>query len=100
MKETAIIVNVSRGALIDEEDALADALRRRVIAAAALDVFRDEPLDAGHRLWTVPNLLITPHSHRYRSDHWQVATGLFAGNLRRFDAGEPLLNIVDKSEGY
>ena len=84
MKETAVIVNVSRGALIDE-DALADALRRRVIGAAALDVFRDEPLDAGHRLWTVPNLLITPHSAGFRSDHWQAATKLFAENLRRFD---------------
>ena len=99
MKETAVIVNVSRGALIDE-DALADALRRRVIGAAALDVFRDEPLDAGHRLWTVPNLLITPHSAGFRSDHWQAATELFADNLRRFDRGEPLLNVVDKAEGY
>ena len=95
----AVLVNVSRGALIDE-DALADALRRRVIGAAALDVFRDEPLDAGHRLWTVPNLLITPHSAGFRSDHWQAATELFAENLRRFDAGEPLLNVVDKSAGY
>ena len=99
MKETAVIVNVSRGALIDE-DALADALRRRVIGAAALDVFRDEPLDAGHRLWTVPNLLITPHSAGFRSDHWQAATELFADNLRRFDNGKPLTNVVDKAEGY
>ncbi len=85
MKETAVIVNVSRGTLIDEE-ALADALRRGVIAAAALDVFRDEPLEADHTLWSVPNLLITPHSAGFRSDHWQAATDLFADNLRRFDA--------------
>ena len=99
MKETAVLVNVSRGALIDEE-ALADALRRRVIGAAALDVFRDEPLGPAHDLWTVPNLVITPHDAGFRSDHWQAATDLFAENLRRFDQGAPLLNVVDKSEGY
>ena len=99
MKETAVIVNVSRGALIDE-DALVEALRGQRIAAAALDVFRDEPLHPGHRLWTVPNLLITPHSAGFRSDHWEAATDLFADNLRRFDAGEPLINVVDKNEGY
>ena len=99
MKETAVVVNVSRGALIDE-DALADALRRRVIAAAALDVFRDEPLGPAHDLWTVPNLLITPHYAGFRSDHWQAAIDLFADNLRRFDKGEPLINVVDKGAGY
>jgi phosphoglycerate dehydrogenase-like enzyme len=99
LKETAVIINVSRGALIDEQ-ALADALRRRVIAAAALDVFRDEPLGPAHELWTVPNLLITPHYAGFRSDHWQAATDLFAENLRRFDKGEPLINVVDKGEGY
>ncbi len=99
MKETAVVINVSRGALIDE-GALADALRRGIIAAAALDVFRDEPLNPDHPLWSVPNLLITPHSAGFRSDHWQAATDLFAENLRRFDRGEALLNIVDKSAGY
>ena len=99
MKETAVIVNVSRGALIDE-GALADALRRRVIAAAGLDVFQDEPLEPAHDLWTVPNLLITPHYAGFRSDHWQAVTDLFAENLRRFDRGEALLNVVDKSAGY
>jgi phosphoglycerate dehydrogenase-like enzyme len=99
MRETAVLVNVSRGGLVDE-DALAVALRRRVIAAAALDVFRDEPLGPAHDLWTVPNLLITPHSAGFRSDHWQAATDLFAENLRRFDKGEPLINVVNKGEGY
>jgi phosphoglycerate dehydrogenase-like enzyme len=99
MKETAVVVNVSRGALIDEE-ALAAALRRRVIAAAALDVFRDEPLEPAHDLWTVPNLLISPHYAGFRSDHWQAATDLFAENLRRFDKGEALMNVVDKAGGY
>ena len=83
-----------------DEDALADALRRRVIAAAALDVFRDEPLEAGQPRVDRPNLLITPHSAGFRSDHWQAATDLFADNLRRFERNEPLLNVVDKAEGY
>jgi phosphoglycerate dehydrogenase-like enzyme len=99
MKPGAVLVNVSRGALIDE-DALVDALQQGRIAAAALDVFRDEPLASDHPLWTVPNLLITPHSAGFRSDHWQAATDLFAENLRRFAAGEPLLNVVDKQAGY
>jgi phosphoglycerate dehydrogenase-like enzyme len=99
MKETAVIVNVSRGALLNE-DALAEALRGGQIAAAALDVFQDEPLQPNHSLWSVPNLLITPHSAGFRSDHWDAATDLFADNLRRFDQGEPLLNVVDKNEGY
>ena len=99
MKETAVIVNVSRGALIDE-DALADALRRRGIAAAALDVFRDEPLEPA----TASGPCRTCSSRRTRPDS-APTTGRrrpisFAENLRRFDAGEPLINVVDKAEGY
>jgi phosphoglycerate dehydrogenase-like enzyme len=99
MKPSAVLVNVSRGALLDET-ALADALRSHRLGAAALDVFRDEPLPPDHGLWDVPNLLITPHSAGYRSDHWHAATDLFADNLRRFDRGEPLINVVDKRAGY
>jgi phosphoglycerate dehydrogenase-like enzyme len=99
MKQSAVLVNVSRGGLIDE-DALADSLCARRIGAAALDVFRDEPLAPGHRLWDVPNLLITPHTAGYRSDHWHAATDLFADQLRRYDRGEALLNVVDKNAGY
>jgi phosphoglycerate dehydrogenase-like enzyme len=99
MKPTSAIVNVSRGALIDEA-ALADALRTGQIGAAALDVFRDEPLPPEHPLWNVPNLLITPHTAGYRSDHWHAATDLFVENLRRFERGEELLNVVDKAAGY
>ena len=99
MKHTAVIANVSRGALIDE-DALVTALRDGQIGGAALDVFRDEPLGPDHRLWSVPNLLITPHSAGFRSDHWHAVTDVFADNLRRFDRGEPLLNVVDKAAGY
>jgi len=99
MKPAAVVVNVSRGALIDEE-ALADALEQGTIGAAALDVFRDEPLRPDHRMWTVPNLLITPHSAGFRSDHWQAVIDVFADNLRRFEHGQPLRNVVDKRAGY
>lgn len=99
MKSDAVVVNVSRGGLIDEE-ALAAALGDGRIGGAALDVFRREPLAPGDPLWDVPNLLITPHTAGFRLDHWDAACALFADNLRRFERGEPLLNVVDKTAGY
>lgn len=99
MKADAVLVNVARGGLVDEQ-ALAAALHAGRLAGAALDVFRGEPLGPDSPLWTVPNLLITPHTSGLRMDHWQAATSLFADNVRRFDRGEPLLNVVDKTAGY
>jgi len=99
MSPEAIVVNVSRGALVDES-ALAAALRDQRIAGAALDVFEDEPLPADSPFWTLPNVLITPHTSGFRLDHWDAATALFAANLRCFEAGEPLANVVDKQLGY
>ena len=99
MPDRALLVNVSRGALVDEA-ALADALRDRRIGGAALDVFEDEPLPPDSPFWTLPNVLITPHTSGFRSDHWDAATALFADNLRRYEAGEPLVNVVDKGAGY
>ena len=99
MKPDAILVNVSRGKLVDEA-ALARALGRGSIGGAALDVFEHEPLDPASPLWALPNVIITPHMSGFRADHWDAATDLFAENLRRFDAGEPLLNVVDKHAGY
>ena len=99
MKRGAILVNVSRGALVDE-DALVQALRSGALAGAALDVFRDEPLAPGHPMWDVPGLLITPHVSGFRRDHWDAVVALFAENRRRFAAGTPLLNVVDKGAGY
>ncbi len=99
MQPDAVLVNVSRGGLIDEA-ALADALTHGRLGGAALDVFRQEPLPPDHPLWSLPNVLITPHTSGFRTDHWDAATGLFADNLRRFDRGQPLLNVVDKASGY
>jgi phosphoglycerate dehydrogenase-like enzyme len=99
MKPGAILVNVSRGGLVEEE-ALIAALRAGQIGGAALDVFRNEPLDDTSPLWDVPNLLITPHTAGFRLDHWDATIDLFADNLRRFERGEPLVNVVDKHAGY
>jgi len=99
MSRDAILVNVSRGQLVDEL-ALVEALRARAIGGAALDVFVDEPLAPDSPFWTLPNVLITPHTSGFRPDHWDAATDLFAENLERFDAGLPLVNVVDKEAGY
>lgn len=99
MAPDAVLVNVSRGQLVDEA-ALIEALRAGTIGAAALDVFVDEPLPPESPFWTLPNVLITPHTSGFRPDHWDAATALFAENLRRFFANEALLNVVDKEAGY
>jgi phosphoglycerate dehydrogenase-like enzyme len=99
MRPDAVLVNVSRGQLVDEA-ALIAALESNRIGAAALDVFNDEPLPQDSPFWRLPNVLITPHTSGFRSDHWDAATTLFADNLRRFEAGQPLRNVVDKAAGY
>jgi phosphoglycerate dehydrogenase-like enzyme len=99
MSRDAVLVNVSRGQLVDEA-ALVEALRTGSITAAALDVFAEEPLPPESPFWALPNVLITPHTSGFRPDHWEAAVELFADNLRRFAAGEPLLNVVDKDAGY
>ena len=99
MKPTAYIVNVARGALIDEP-ALTDALRNRRIGGAALDVFDKEPLPADSPLWDLDNLLITPHTAATSDKMWERHYALIKENLRRYFAGEPLLGLVDKRVGY
>jgi phosphoglycerate dehydrogenase-like enzyme len=99
MARDAILVNVSRGQLIDEP-ALIEALSTRTIGGAALDVFVEEPLPLNSPFWTLPNVLVTPHTSGFRPDHWEAAIALFAENLERFDAGQQLVNVVDKQAGY
>lgn len=99
MKPDACLVNVSRGALVDEA-ALADALQHRRLGGAALDVFDLEPLPPESPLWDLPNLLITPHSAALTDKLWQRHYDLLADNLRRYFAGQPLRMTVDKNKGY
>jgi len=99
MKKDACLINVGRGPQVDDA-ALAEALRSRRIAAAALDVFEREPLPADSPLWGVENLLITPHTAGLTDKLWHRHYELFSENLRRYLAGQPLLFVVDKRKGY
>ncbi|MGH9671253.1 MAG: D-2-hydroxyacid dehydrogenase [Terriglobales bacterium] len=99
MRPDAFLINVSRGALVDEA-ALAAALEKHTIAGAALDVFATEPLPAESPLWGLENLLITPHTAAVTERLWERHYELLADNLRRYLAGEPLRGVVDKSRGY
>ncbi len=99
MKRTAFLINVARGKVIREAE-LADQLRRGTIAGAGLDVFEHEPLDPDSPLWDLPTVIITPHTSGFFENYWDADADLFAANLRRHDAGEPLFNVVDKTAGY
>jgi D-2-hydroxyacid dehydrogenase (NADP+) len=99
MKRGAILVNVGRGRLIDDA-AVMDALTDGRLAGAALDVFTREPLDRSSPYWGMPNVIITPHVAGAMDDYWTPLVALFSENLRRFERGEPLLNVVDKVDGY
>lgn len=99
MKPSAFLLNVSRGALVDEA-ALIQALQEKKIAGAALDVFQKEPLPADSPLWDVENVLITPHTAGMNAKMWELQYDLFAENLRRYLNGQPLLALVDKKAGY
>jgi phosphoglycerate dehydrogenase-like enzyme len=99
MRPGARLVNVARGQLVDGA-ALAEALQSGHLAGAALDVVAREPLPAADPLWRAPNLVITPHTSGYRPTHWDDVADLFVENVRRWDAGEPLLWRVDPARGY
>ena len=99
MKDDAVLVNVSRGSLVDET-ALTRMLETGRLRGAALDVFEHEPLAAGSPLWARHDVLVTPHVAGFHKEHWDIVIGTFSENLRRFAAGEPLVNRVDKKAGY
>jgi phosphoglycerate dehydrogenase-like enzyme len=99
LKPDAIIVNVGRAAILDT-NALLDALHGGDLAGAALDVFPEEPLPAGHPLWTAPNVILTPHTSGFRQGHWDEVIDVFADNLRRYLAGQPLRFEVAAGQGY
>ena len=99
MKPTARFFNLGRGALVDEP-AMIEALERGVIAGAGLDVFAEEPLPAASPLWGMDNVLVSPHMSGDFHGHKAAMARVFIENFRRYRAGEPLLNIVDKRLGF
>jgi phosphoglycerate dehydrogenase-like enzyme len=99
MKPQSYLINVARGKIVDTA-ALVDALASKHLAGACLDVTDPEPLPKDHPLWRMPNVLITPHVAARAELSEERGWALFRENLRRFDAGEPLLNVVDKHAGY
>jgi D-2-hydroxyacid dehydrogenase (NADP+) len=99
MKRSAYLVNVARGGIVDE-DALAAALRTGEIAGAAMDVFEEEPLPAGHPLWRAPNLIITPHIGGDRTDYVEQACAIFAGNLAAFPDRARMRGVASTVDGY
>jgi D-2-hydroxyacid dehydrogenase (NADP+) len=99
MKPTAYLVNIARGPIVDQA-ALVAALREGWIAGAGLDVFDQEPLPRESPLWELENALISPHVAGFSPRYDDRAATLFAENLRRYLAHEPLLNLVDRAIGY
>ena len=99
MKETAVIINIARGSLIREK-ALISALQSNKIAGAGLDVFETEPLPEESPLWAMPNVIITPHVAGGTPHYIDRLLDIFTENLKRYQAGEPLINVVDKTLGY
>lgn len=99
MKAEAVLINVGRGPLVDEA-ALVAALRERRIGGAALDVFDQEPLPAGHAFYGLDNVLLSPHAADHTPDWKQRAMQMFLDNFERYRKGEPLENVVDKGRGY
>ena len=94
-----ILVNISRGAVVDES-AMIDALRERTIRGAVLDVAEVEPLAADSPLWDLRNVLISPHSASTLATENRVLVDLFLRNLALFQAGKPLINRYDPVRGY
>jgi phosphoglycerate dehydrogenase-like enzyme len=99
MKPTAYLINIARGAVIDEP-ALIAATRGGQIGGAALDTFEQEPLPSESPLWGLPNVTITPHATANSPRMRERQIALFVENLARFRDGQPLINVVDKSAGY
>ena len=99
MKPTAVLINIARGAVVDET-ALVRALKEGWIAGAGLDVFEQEPLSQESELWGLENVIMSPHISGGTEIYNQRAVGIFCENLRRYLAGERLMNLADPERGY
>lgn len=99
MKKDAWLLNFARGALIVDDDLIA-AVKAKAIAGAVLDVFRTEPLPGEHPFWTTPGIAVLPHIGGLHPTRDLIVAELFAENARRYLAGEPLKEMVDRARGY
>jgi phosphoglycerate dehydrogenase-like enzyme len=99
MKPSAYFINIARGGIV-QTSALVEALQKKQIAGAGLDVTDPEPLPDGHPLWKLPNVAISPHLGGQSDARQDRVWRLWRENVRRFVAGEPLLCVVDKEKGY
>ena len=99
MKPGAALINIARGSVVDW-DAMIRALKNGELRASYTDVTSPEPLPDGHPDWSVPGLMITPHTSGLQDDYMGKAAKRFAANLRRYIDGEPLHDIVDRAAGY
>jgi phosphoglycerate dehydrogenase-like enzyme len=99
LPDGAYLINIARGAVIDET-ALIDALRSGHLAGAALDVFAEEPLPASSPLWDMPNVIVSPHSASTSDRENERLVDLFCDNLRRFLDGQPLSNVLNPALYY
>ena len=99
MKKTAFLINIGRGACVVLDDLVA-ALQAGEIAGAGLDVYELEPLPSNHPLWTMPGVLLTPHVAGVGPYLPERRTEIVIENCRRFNAGRPLHNVVDKANWF
>ena len=99
MQPHALLINVTRGKIVDE-GALLAALENGQIAGAGLDVTPQEPLPDDHPLWRMPNVIVTPHTAGGSPNRQDRTVNLFCENLRRFRKGEDMLSVIDKQKGY
>ncbi len=99
MKDSARLINMARGEILDEA-ALLEALRDGKIAGAALDVFTEEPLSEDSPFWDMDNVIVSPHMSGDFYEHGDVVAAAFLENLKRYRSGEPMLNVIDKRAGF
>lgn len=99
LKPGAVLVNVSRGGVVDEA-AMLRALDNGTLAGVAADVFAQEPLDPANPLWDDPRVIVTPHVAGFAPDYRERVQDLFKANLAHYAAGEPLINVIDRNLGY
>ncbi len=99
MKKDAFLINIARGGIVDT-NALLEALRSGEIGGAGLDVLEEEPLPQGHPLWTMQQVYITPHTTPQVPDRAKRSIEIIRENKRRFEAGEPMLNVLKESDRF